>query len=473
MYPASAIRQRPRRFERSTVTSSEDKDMTSVARTSAHDERLGPVRADWGQVQQPPDIEMGGIRRIRITWWLLFFNVLGSGTSPVLHIPHRIAQLMTQGALGVALLLALSANPRLRLRTNVYLGVFMLLAITSLMASVRFVSIGTDYRALRLLMFVVVLWLSTPWWGRRDLLLLRAQVGFVAAIIISVLLGLVLAPSSAIGGGRLSGVLWPIPATQVAHYAAELSGLGIVLWACRLLRRSVALLMGLGGFVILILAHTRTALLAEAVGLVFALVSLLARSRRVRRGVAGVTIAVAVAGVPLAPLAVNWLARGQNVNQLASLTGRTQFWADVFSEQRNLTQRILGDGISNGSINPPPSANVPTVQGGRPIDDSWVLDYQDQGIIGDVLTGLMFVLLLSRAAFTRSGPRRALALFLVMYCLIASFTEDGAGIASQYAMDLSIAASLLVPEVASMPGPLAVKTSLWGARYYRVHSPGG
>ena len=381
--------------------------------------------------------------RARLTWYLLFFNVLGSGVSPVLHIPYRVVQVLTQGALGVALILAISINPRFRLRPNLYLGVFTVLAITSLMSSIRFISVGTDYRAMRLALFVATMWLLTPWWGRRDLLLLRAQVVWLIVIIASVLLGIALAPHSAIGGGRLSGVLWPIPATQVAHYSAELSGLALVLWASHLMRRYVALLLALVSLVVLIWAHTRTALVAEAIATAFALGSLFTSHRRVRHLLATSVLTIALVGVPLSPLVVNWLARGQSTSQLSSLTGRTQFWSAVFAEQRTLTQRVIGDGISNGSINPPQS-NAGVV-GGRPIDSSWVLDYQDQGIVGDVLTGLMFIVLLVNAAFASKGPRRALALFLTIYCLIASFTEDGAGLASQYAMDMTLAASLLVP----------------------------
>jgi hypothetical protein len=37
-----------------------------------------------------------------------------------------------------------------------------------------------------------------------------------------------------------------------------------------------------------------------------------------------------------------------------------------------------------------------------------------------------------------------LALFLILYCLFASFTETGMGEASTYLLDLTVAASLLV-----------------------------
>jgi len=168
----------------------------------------------------------------------------------------------------------------------------------------------------------------------------------------------------------------------------------------------------------------------------------------VRRTFAAVMLTIAVAGVPLAPLAVSWLARGENATQLATLTGRTNFWSYVFAEQRNETQKILGDGISNGSINGVAFADGinPKNVDGLPIDSSWVEDYQDQGLAGDVLTAFMFVVLIVWATFASTGPRRALALFLVLYCLLASFTEDGAGIASQYAMDMTVAASLIATE---------------------------
>jgi hypothetical protein len=203
----------------------------------------------------------------------------------------------------------------------------------------------------------------------------------------------------------------------------------------------------------------RTALGAAGLGGLVAFVSLFTTRRRVRRTFVAFVLAVALVGVPLSPLIVTWLARGESASQLASLTGRTRFWGYVFAEQRNTTQKILGDGISNGSINGKSFTNGLSAESvdGLPIDNSWVEDYQDQGLAGDVLTGLMFVVLLVTAAFAPRGPRRALALFLLLYCLAASFTEDGAGIASQYAMDMTVAASLIVPEVSR-------RRARWGAR---------
>ena len=69
-------------------------------------------------------------------------------------------------------------------------------------------------------------------------------------------------------------------------------------------------------------------------------------------------------------------------------------------------------------------------------------------------TGVLLLLLLI-AAFSPRGPRRATALFLVVYCLIASFTETGLGEASPYLLDLAVAMSLLMmPATASPSGEL-------------------
>lgn len=390
------------------------------------------------------------LRRVRNIWWLLFFNVLGAAANPVLHIPHRVGQVLTQGALVAAVVLVLTINPRVKIRPNAFLTVFTVLGVTSLMSSVRFVSLGTDYRAVRLLAFIGVMWLLTPWWGRRDLLILRAQVGFLVIIIGSVLLGLVVAHHTALGSGRLNGAIWPIYATQVAHYAAELTGLSVILWACHLMKWRLALLLAVPSFAVLILTHTRTALAAAGIGGLIAFLSLYLTRRRVRRAFTAFVLVIAVVGVPLSPLIISFLARGESPAQLSTLTGRTNFWGYVFAEQRTTFQKILGDGISNGGINGKSFSGGISASSvdGLPIDDSWVLDYQDQGIAGDVLTGLMFVVLLVMAAFAPRGPRRAIALFLLIYCLLASITEDGAGIASQYAMDMAVAASLIVPEAA-------------------------
>ena len=66
--------------------------------------------------------------------------------------------------------------------------------------------------------------------------------------------------------------------------------------------------------------------------------------------------------------------------------------------------------------------------------------------------------------------QRALALFLVTYCLVASFTETGLSDASAYLLELALAASLLVPPTR---GPEAGMRILLVHNRYRSATPSG
>ena len=57
---------------------------------------------------------------------------------------------------------------------------------------------------------------------------------------------------------------------------------------------------------------------------------------------------------------------------------------------------------------------------------------------------LALVLLLIKALLSPRGPGRAIALFLVFYCAVASYAETGLGGASTYLLDLSVAMSVLM-----------------------------
>jgi O-antigen ligase/polysaccharide polymerase Wzy-like membrane protein len=379
------------------------------------------------------------LRRVSVIWALLFFNVLAPYQGVLLPIPHRVAQVMTQGALFIALVLALTVNPRMRIRKNWFLGLYTVLAISSLMMSIRLVGLGTTYRSFRLLAFLFVLWLLTPFWGRRDLLLLRSQMRFLLLILGSVLLGLLISPGKALPGGRLIGTLWPIPPTQVAHYAAEIAGLTALLWVCRLVSRRRALMVAVPAIIVLVLTHTRTALVAMVMGLLVAGASLFLARRRVRKTFATVILVAVVIAIPASPFLTNWLARGENGQQIQNLTGRTVAWSLVLSNHRPATNVIFGSGLSNDSVTglSNPASN------GLPIDSSWISIYQDQGIFGEVVVGGILLLLLLTALYWARGPTRALALFLIVYCLIAGISESGLGGASQYLLDLTVAASLV------------------------------
>jgi hypothetical protein len=380
-------------------------------------------------------------RRVGIIWALLILNVLTfypktwSGQPLLIPIPSAVGKLMTQGSLPLALLLALTVNRRLTIRPNVYMCLVSLIAVEAIVTSMEAGHIGTIYRTFRLLMFVITLWLLTPFWGRRDLLLVRCHLVATFFVLSTVLLGLFVAPSTAISQGRLAGTLWPTPPPQVAEFAAVTSGLVIVLWLGGVLRGRIALCVVPVTITILLLTHTRTALIAMTAGLLVGGISLFAARARVRRLFAIAGVVVSVGAITLGGLVTTWLARGEGTQQLTDLTGRTNVWTQVVTIPRDRMQTWFGFGLSNKSFN------------GLPIDSNWLATYLDQGMFGIVISASILVFLLINAYFRPRGVQRALALFLVTYCLVASFTETGFSDASTYLLEITLAASLLVPSV--------------------------
>ena len=247
----------------------------------------------------------------------LLFDTLTYVPGSILHLPSHVGKALAQGALPLALLVALSVNPRIRLRPNVFLCIVCLLVMDTLVTVAAGPHVGEMYRTFRLAEFVAALWLLTPWWGRPDMLLLRCHLRCLYVVLGSVLLGLLIAPGRALGeGGRLSGVIWPMAATQVAQYAAISAGLVIVLWLARLVRGRPALAGVTFAVAILLLTHTRTALAGLVAGILIAGLSLFTINARVRKffaaGAAAVTLGIiTVSGFEIAP----GLARGQGTEK--------------------------------------------------------------------------------------------------------------------------------------------------------------
>jgi len=381
-------------------------------------------------------------RKVGVAWGLLFLNALTfyPGISAV-HVPSVVGKAITQGSLGAALLVTLSVNRRRILRPNVFLCLLSLLAIEALIIVLQAQHIGTVYRSFRIAGFVAALWLLTPWWGRRDLLLVRCHLAVLLALLGSVFLGLLVAPSHALSFGRLSGAIWPIPPTEVAHYAAVLTGLAVVLWFCGNLRGRVALVVVIVAIPMLLLTHTRTALFAMVAGLLVAGLSLIVAKARVRKLFAVASIVAAIGVMTLSGVINTWLARGEGSQELSNLTGRTTVWSGIVTLPRNKFQMIFGVGLSNKSF------------AGLPIDSNWLASYNDQGLFGVTVCATILVFLLVLAYFQPRSVQRALALFLVTYCLVASFTEVGFTDVSPYMLDITLAASLLVPSVAGRGPP--------------------
>jgi hypothetical protein len=380
-------------------------------------------------------------RRVALAWGLLVLNVMTfyprtwSGLPLALPIPSILGKGVTQGALPMALIVALTVNRRRIIRPNVYLCLISLLVLGALLTSLQAENIGTIYRTFRLAGFVATLWLLTPWWGRRDLLLVRCHLTAMAVVLGTVLLGLALSPSDALGQGRLAGDIWPTPPTQVAEFAAVTFGLVVILWLCGRLSGRVTLLTTPIAAVVLLMTHTRTALLAMVVALFIAGLSLVTVRARVRKLFASVAVVASIGALTVSSFATKWLARGEDSQQITDLTGRTSVWTQVVNIPRSKFEDLFGFGLSNKSFN------------GLPIDSNWLATYYDQGLYGCVICGLALLFLLVQAYFAPRGVQRALALFLVTYCLLASFTETGFSDASTYMLELTLGASMLVPSV--------------------------
>jgi hypothetical protein len=374
-------------------------------------------------------------RRVSVVWALLVLNSLTYYGS-ALHVPHAAGKVLTQGALPVALLVALTVNRRVLVRPNVFLCIVSLLVLEAVVTILQPQHLGTVYRFFRLVEFVAVLWLLTPWWGRRDMLLVRTYLLSLSVVLGTVILGLLVIPGHALAGGRLSGVLYDIPATEVAHYAAVSAGLMIVFWLGGMMRGRVALLAAVAGVTIIVLSHTRTALVGLAAALLVAGLSLIVTKARARKFFAAAGVVVSIGIMTAAGVATTWLARGQNASELASLTGRTDFWHLVLDMPRTRFQEIFGFGLSNGSVD------------GLPIDSNWLVAYLEQGLIGVIVCAVMVLYLLVATFFQPPGTRRALALFLTTYGLIASFTQVGFAQPTTYLLELTLAASLIVPPIA-------------------------
>lgn len=397
---------------------------------------------------RPPTEESGALltsrtsvakipRLLLLAWGALLFNVLTpAGAATVIPMPHAMSQALAQGSLIVALVLALLVNPRIVIRPSLFLLLVSLMAFIALLVSLHSqFFVGSTYRASRLIGFVLCLWLLSPWWGRRDLMLLRVHLLCLGVAVVSVVLGVAFAPGKAFANdGRLSGILWSMPAPQVAHYAAVVLGTSAILWMCRVIGGRLALAAVVVCAAVLVGTHTRTALLGVIIALVLASASLFLGRARVRHTSVSTLLVGLFAGTVFAEPIIAWAARGQSAQDAAQLTGRTKVWSALLQTNRPTLNEIFGNGLSNKSFN------------GLAIDSNWVASYQDLGWVGIVIQVLFLLTLLVMAATHVRGARRAVALFLTVYCIVASFTETGTGDASTYLLDLAVAGALLVPE---------------------------
>ena len=386
-------------------------------------------------------------RRVGWVWGLLVFNVMTytAGPTNLIPLPHQLGKALPELALAAALMLILTTNQRLLVRPNIYLILLTAMCLIAAIMSFRgYFGHGSTIRWLRFAGFVGALWLTTPWWGRRDFMILHFQRRALMVIIGAVLLGMVVSPTKAFGlagGGRLGGTVWPIQPTQVAHYSAVLVGMTVMLWLAGDLPTRWTALVAVLATGALLLSHSRIALVSMLAGILVGGISLFLSRKRVRRAFVVAVLVVGIGALSFSPLITGWFARGENGQSLSNLSGRTNAWSALLAQPRTEVNTLLGYGMSNDGFQ------------GLSIDSSWLATYQDQGLVGDVFDGLLLLCLLIAALISPRGPARAVALFLVVYCLVESFTQTGLGEPSDNTLDLAVAMSLLMPPLLSTVRP--------------------
>jgi len=366
---------------------------------------------------------------------MLVVNALGTlAIKTIVPIPKPVLQAVTMGALGLAFLLALVINPRIRVRPNAFLVLLTLLLVVAIASSATLDSgVGSLVRCARLAVFTMTLWLISCWWDG-DLRWVRYHVRTLAVILCTVAVGYAIAPGTARSAdfdNRLVGVIWPIAATQVADYGAIAAGLVAILWLARKCEGREALVIGGASVVLLVLSHTRTALVALVAGLAVAALSLAPASSRSRRAITTLTTIGVLVGVTLAGPLMVWFQRGQDPDALNGLTGRQQTWDALLAAPRDMKEALIGVGLTDKSF------------GGLSIDSTWLTVFYEEGMIGVVLVVLIMVGLAGAALLRPPSPGRACALFIVVYGMIASYTQTGLGDVSSYTVHFVLAAILL------------------------------
>lgn len=419
--------------------------MGDVSEASLMPELSPELARDWGLLAGPNERSMR--RRIGWVWGLLFFNVMTYTTGPtnLIPLPHQVGKILPEMALGAALLLILTANKKLLVRPNVLLILLTAMCLLAALMSFRgYFGFGSMIRWVRFAVFLGALWLTTPWWGRRDFMILQFQRRALTVVIGTVIVGMAISPNKAFanaGGGRLAGIVWPVQPTQVAHYAAVLVGVTVVLWLGGASKSKWTGLVIVAAFGVLVLTHSRIALVAMLAGVLVGGLSLFLSRKRVRRAFVVAVVVVGFGALSFAPLITDWFARGENAQALSELTGRTNVWSAVLAQPRTEVNTLFGYGMSNDGFD------------GIPIDSAWLSTFQDQGLVGDVIDGLVVLSLLIVALVSPRGPGRAVALFLVVYCTVESFTQTGLGQPSTSILDLAVAMSLVMPPLMSRVPP--------------------
>lgn len=385
---------------------------------------------------RPPHPERRTERLVQTVWLMLVLNTWAWAKYPSpLQVPQRIWQVLTLGALFAAVGLAIVANPSLRLRPTTFLMLYTVLLVVTAIPVLRMTTpLGSYFRTFRYVLFIATLWLLSPFYGRRDLLMLKVHYRAIQVACASIVFGALAFPGAARGNdeGRLQGVFPVLPPPQVGAFAVLGVSLSILCFLTGKLSRRRLTLHVFIALAMVALSHTRTPVLGMAVGGGMAVVGLVSVSGRARRLLSRIVLFLPMLVVAIIVLIPIWFTRGQDSEQITQLTGRTKVWSALIDDPRPTIEVWLGQGLGDKSFL------------GLPIDSAWFAMYSEQGLIGVGLGAAIMVALIATSIVRPPGLARSAAIFLIGYCMIAFVTEVGLGDASPYILHLTVAASLLL-----------------------------
>ena len=90
---------------------------------------------------------------------------------------------------------------------------------------------------------------------------------------------------------------------------------------------------------VLLVSHTRTALVGMPAGILVAGLSLFKVRARARKLFVSTFLVVSIGAITLSGFITTWLARGENSNELGDLTGRTNVWARFSARSATCSRR--------------------------------------------------------------------------------------------------------------------------------------
>ncbi len=239
----------------------------------------------------------------------------------------------------LAIFLLLLANRRVILRPNVFLCIVSSFPLEAILTALQPQYLGTIYRTFRLVEFVIALWLLTPWWGRRDLLLVRCHLK-AYLVIPDQCFSARLSPPGRREEGRLASAsgtsrrLKSVTTRRSRQASSSCSGF------CGKLPGRLALGIVVVSVGMLILTHTRTALVGMMAGILIAYLSLVTTNARVRKllDTAGIILVIAI--LTQSSFITSCLLRGEGTQDLPKLTGRTKVWTAILRFPRQISGNL-------------------------------------------------------------------------------------------------------------------------------------